>query len=240
MEKIYGVWHCCVAGPSWENILYSQIDLLESSKLIDNTSRLFVHIVFDNRFLQNADKLYKLSFFLRPNVTLLCSLNLHDFEYPALKIVYDLANIGSHHSPSEMQPYSNVHHPFKLYYMHSKGFLSGDFQRRNPAVLWKEYMEYFNIERWEDCVKALDDYDICGVEWRERPKMHFSGNFWWARSKYLQKLPNILDYWSNNKFERLMAEMYIGLSNPKYKDFCNFGKDMYFIPIYRNMYQKEK
>jgi hypothetical protein len=234
--SIYGVWHLCLADTLESTT--SQCIKLEQSGLLDATDTLFVNLVGD------PYGSYKLPFFERwgkkNNILYSRTYNLHDFEYASLKFIYDLSHIGSMHSPINRQPFSNVNHPFKLYYIHSKGaFVKtwvDDVTRYKNVRLWRDYMEHFVIEKWRDCVAALDTYDVCGVEWREKPLPHFSGNFWWATDNYLGKLPNILDYWSANQFERIWAEMYIGQANPKYKDFCNFGKDMYFTPITKEMY----
>ena len=34
----------------------------------------------------------------------------------------------------------------------------------------------------------LDNYDTCGVNLLEDPVMHYSGNFWWAKSDYIKNL----------------------------------------------------
>jgi hypothetical protein len=47
----------------------------------------------------------------------------------------------------------------------------------------------FVVERWQECVAALDHHDVCGVDWQLGPAPHFSGNFWWARPRYLSSLP---------------------------------------------------
>jgi hypothetical protein len=72
--------------------------------------------------------------------------------------------------------------------MHAKGVSRERFQ--NPNVTdWRRLMEHFVVERWHDCLAALDDHDVCGVNWRSEPAPHFSGNFWWARPRYLASLP---------------------------------------------------
>jgi hypothetical protein len=49
-------------------------------------------------------------------------------------------------------------------------------------------MEYFVIQRHEDCLEKLIEHDVCGVNWHQDPSPHFSGNFWWARSSYIVNL----------------------------------------------------
>jgi len=70
-------------------------------------------------------------------------------------------------------------------YLHTKGVATPD----SPCIDdWRRYMTYFLVERWKDCVKALEDHDTVGVDWRTDYSPHYSGNFWWARGDYLAKL----------------------------------------------------
>lgn len=72
-------------------------------------------------------------------------------------------------------------------YIHTKG-------STKPAVEWecvqdwRRCMEYFLLERINDCLHALDVYDTVGILYRDTPKPHYSGNFWWATGNYLQRL----------------------------------------------------
>lgn len=73
-----------------------------------------------------------------------------------------------------------------ILYLHSKGVTHSN----NECIRsWVNYMEYFLIEQWNDCIKILDEYDTCGVNLQDHPGKHYSGNFWWANSAYIKKLP---------------------------------------------------
>lgn len=49
-------------------------------------------------------------------------------------------------------------------------------------------MQYHVIENHSACISSLRMFDVCGVNWKEDPWPHFSGNFWWARSEYVASL----------------------------------------------------
>ena len=53
---------------------------------------------------------------------------------------------------------------------------------------------------------------------------HYSGNFWWANSSYIQKLD--LDYIYNEEkgWTRWKSEFWIGTKNPNFKSYHNSGK----------------
>ena len=54
-------------------------------------------------------------------------------------------------------------------------------------------MEYFNIEKWKDCIHKLhnEGYNTCGVNLQSEPKLHYSGNFWWAKAEYINTLNEV-------------------------------------------------
>lgn len=62
------------------------------------------------------------------------------------------------------------------------------------GVDWRHYLTYWTIERWADAVAKLEEgNELVGVNWTEATWPHMSGNFWWARSNYLRRLPKLQD-----------------------------------------------
>lgn len=135
---------------------------------------------------------------------------------------------------------------FYALYIHQKGVRH---MNTSSVHAWRRYMQYFNIERWRDCVARLDEgYDCVGVDWRDDPWKHFSGNFWWARSSYIKKLPSwrrpkhvgyqrqfghiVYDPYEDYRMEN---ELWIGLSNPKW-----FSMHEANTPHYQVAYPPEK
>lgn len=93
---------------------------------------------------------------------------------------------------------------------------------------WRKYMEYWNIERWQDCVAKLDEgYDTCGASYLNNPPYPFyAGNFFWAKASYLRKCRRLKTPLENNfqpQFEgqphhRFDWECWHGSGNPKAYD----------------------
>jgi hypothetical protein len=92
-------------------------------------------------------------------------------------------------------------------YLHSKGAsnkwnnpqIKPYFPQKKDCIdAWVDFMEYFLIEKYKDCLKFLKTYNTCGCnrsitggsnygfEWSS---WHYSGNFWWAKNKYLSSIP---------------------------------------------------
>lgn len=123
----------------------------------------------------------------------------------------------------------NTNQEFFLLRFHTKGLYQRTFPHWNVAEKWNEYFDYFNLERWEDCVNALNQgYDVAGVNWW--PPSHFSGNIWWAKSSYIKNLPlltaphliNCKKQINASFSNRHDAELWIGLKNPKVKEFHHY------------------
>jgi SAM-dependent methyltransferase len=128
---------------------------------------------------------------------------LTHFEKPALQAI---------------EAYARHHEAFVLY-LHSKGV-------SNPAdatkAKWRRLMMRELIENWEQCVVQLPYYDAIGVNWRDLPPIsHFSGNFWYASTRYLRTLADFAHYYDNPHYQiwdaindkRLGCEFWIGSSH---------------------------
>lgn len=72
---------------------------------------------------------------------------------------------------------------FYALYLHTKGVTKPGHAGVKD---WVEYMLYFAL--LPVCVALLESHDTVGVNLQEAPVLHYSGNFWWARSSYLRSL----------------------------------------------------
>lgn len=100
-------------------------------------------------------------------------------------------------------------------YFHTKGIT----QYSPPTESWRRYMQYFTINQWRHSLALLrEGYDCTGVMWNKDTPLgdwpHFSGNFWWAKTDYI----NTLDHSYLDHPWRYMREFWIG-SNPNVKVF---------------------
>ena len=122
-------------------------------------------------------------------------------------------------------------------------------------------MQYYNLEKWEDCIAKLDEgYDCCGVDWVERHDIkldfvvqHYAGNFWWAKCEYIRKLKHPLHIEEYMDVDAMMRELenyrycfelWMATGNPKqhcfhyrrHHQYDNQGLERYFIYYPREMY----
>jgi hypothetical protein len=100
---------------------------------------------------------------------------------------------------------------------------------------WVDYLCYFNIYKYETCVKLLNDNagDTVGVtllnEINNDP-VHYSGNFWWTKSSYLKRLSACIQiYYNDPEFWlcRTKIGKYVGLWTTK-------------IHLYQNIYEESE
>lgn len=105
-------------------------------------------------------------------------------------------------------------------YAHTKG--AHDVTDWNAT--WRRSMTRRVVGNWRRCIRLLDDgYDAVGCHWLTPEKHHappvyvvpspfYGGNFWWARSSYLRRLPPVAAE------RRHDAEKWIGLGQPRAYD----------------------
>ena len=119
-------------------------------------------------------------------------------------------------------------------YIHTKGIRH--FPGASPATFravnsWRHFLEWGTIDRWRDGIGNLQTVDVVGVNFRDKPWPHFSGNFWWASASYVRSLPapdermlnleRVLDV-DDATLERTNYERWIGIGNPKTFSYYDF------------------
>jgi len=128
---------------------------------------------------------------------------------------------------------------FYVCYIHHKGVSSGLHN-------WRHYMQYWNIEKWKECVSKLDEgYDLCGASFLNNPPHPFyAGNFFWAKASYLRKCKrlkspaenNFQPQFSGQPHHRYDYECWHGSGNPKAYDMHTGPDNRWYWPpeLYRN------
>jgi len=99
---------------------------------------------------------------------------------------------------------------YLVYYFHTKGIKPPNDPLLHIFRSRRQLLNYYTLEKYLINIQLLEDYDAVGCSLHLYPKKHFSGNFWWSKSSYVNTLCDI-----NDKY--LSPEMYI-LSN----DACKY------------------
>lgn len=190
--RIHIFIHICAIN-NWVEVVERKLERMKASGLYDACEAIYFGILGEgdiNSFIERYPKI----------VVLFQDRDLTKYERPTLLHMQAFCFAWNHNEV--------------VLYMHSKGVT-----KTHPPVSfyvqdWAKYMEHFLIDRWRDCITALQDHDICGVNWHLAPAPHFSGNFWWARANYISTLPNQIAT-GTGYLEYIAPETWIGTNRPK-------------------------
>ena len=128
----------------------------------------------------------------------------------------------------------NTDEEYYVLYLHNKGATHINAKIKN-AKYWRQYMLYFCVSRWQDCIKELQNFIAVGVDLsQENNNLWFAGNFWWTKSSYIKKLEN------PSKFinDRMYAEMWLGSKSilNEFKSLHNSNINHYEVEYKENFY----
>jgi len=226
-KNIYGFWHISVMGNKWQEIVQDQYQTLCDSGLLTASKKVYVCVVGGNG-TEDFSHLKNVTILSRnPNlkVSELFTLRfLKKFcKHANLRTIMGASSLFFH---PELLSFADSDDDSYVWYIHTKGASHAGSSKYPNVWDWRKYMEYFIVERWKDCVKALDEgFDVCGVEWSWHdlegnvvnenpsphrmgtvPNAHFCGNFWWSTSHHINRLDDDLVAHGN----RYNAETFIG------------------------------
>lgn len=194
MRRVVGAYHVAMF-PVWHDLVRIQCERIKESGLLDRTSKLLVGVVGASK--EDTSILTDL-LGSKACVRYLGPLSLYEFS--TLQWLYDEIRLDD----------------VACWYAHTKGISAPtDIQ-----TAWRLRMESVVFDQYEKCLDALETHDTCGNTWywgglHDSKNFHYSGNFWWANSSYLQTLPEPLSLRSG-KYGRFEAEFWIG-KNPAVK-----------------------
>lgn len=187
--KIFGVYFiCCIEN--YLEIVTEQLLCLEKG-LLDKTSKL---IIFITKY--DKDECIELD-----NI-----LNSYNDKFILIKTP---DNLYEKYAINNYKKYI-TEKDYYLYYFHTKGLKNKNDPLINIFSSRRKILNYYTLIQYNINITLLEKYDAIGCSLSLYPKKHFSGNFWWSKSSYLQDLEDI-----NENY--LSPEMYI-LSNEN----CNF------------------
>ena len=195
---IQGFWHIMMVN-EYLQIVTEQLRLMKDSGLYESVDKLHLGCIGSAKNLQKVSNIVN-----GDKIIYYHDRNVGAFEFFTLKIL-------KHHADSC---------DFNGFYIHTKAVT---WPKNEGGKYWRDYMNYYNITRWKDCLDHLNrGYETCGVKLlsiRDTPafKMHYSGNFFWFKSSYVKTLTPIKDL---NLTNRLDAEMWICSACPIAATLC--------------------
>jgi hypothetical protein len=215
-----GVVHHTFLTGNWKEILKSQIERLISSGLYDKSD-----IIWFTCNLNGNDENVFTDFLKDYNkIQTECHVN-NGYEYPGIHKVKELGDNNE---------------DMKILYFHAKGvsntYTDYSTKQVNQEKIkniqsWKECLEYFVIDKWEDCIDKLNEYDNVGVTCNSG---WYWGNFWWSQSKHIKKCRPV-DYWGRWSYEDWLNSY---VENQTNYEFFKFTYNPYVTFINEEWYKK--
>jgi hypothetical protein len=207
-------WHVATAGPLWDGIAGDQYHAMLHAGL-DRVAD-FVDVVLVGGQTLPID---------HPRFRLLpAGDDLLVYEFPTL---------------GRLEAYCRKHPEAAVLYMHNKGssMAVNSIESFLPSLAWRHLMEHFVVTRYHECLAALErGFDTCGVNLKPLPRRHYSGNFWWARCRFVNTLPSVT---SLDQTDRFAAEYWLSHAPAWRPKVCfNVTYDMYWRqPASKDLYE---
>ncbi len=184
-DKIFIYLHICILN-NWEEVTKNILTKINESGLINKIENIFL-FVLGNITTDNLEKIKKIQE-LNPKYKIKSFKNeVNTYERLTLNQLLDDCK--------------NKYENCKILYLHSKGITRYKQHCYPNIVDWVEYLLYYNVTKYEECLNALNECDTCSINFRNDKRFlnrtannhryHYSGNFWWANSDYIKTLNNL-------------------------------------------------
>lgn len=220
--KTFCVIHSCTLSSTGTKTLDYIVNVINKTGFIDAVDSIFIiniGIPIDNIYNYNNK--------LKNKYTVInYSDNTSLFEYPSLNKIKQIA----------------VDNPDSyILYLHTKG-ITHTGQALNNVKDWNNMMLYFLVEKYDECFQQLNkEYDTVGCNFFIAANHvnysypdHYSGNFWWSKASYINKL-HLLDEINVSK---VYAKFWLFTSNPKYYCIHKSCVDHYVAPYPMDKYSQ--
>lgn len=182
-------YHLALMGSGVE-IAEEVIDQIIESGLYANIDKMYVSVVGEGKvpFQYHSD--------FRGQIDIIYhNVPVTAYEYPSMQLIKDFSLCND----------------CNLLYLTGLGSTGRTRERENK----RNYINYFLINKWKDCLYWLDNgYNCVGVDFRQDPKRHFTGFQYWTKSSYFRTLPKVKEL-NTEKYppiftDRHQAEFMIG------------------------------
>lgn len=213
-KEMYLFFHICCMG-NYDEVSRELIENIQDSGLYEKCSKIFYTIlgVPNKEFLDWIKSFSKTECVYE-------SANLKEFEFPTLIKLQEFCK----------------HNDAYVMYFHTKGVSNPEDKDK---IKWRKRLAQKTIDEYNICVSFLNKgCDVSGCGWKEHPfnrttavnydlftHSHFSGNFWWSKSSYINQLPDL--EWVKKNYKKIskisnlippdidsyryMCEMWIGM-----------------------------
>lgn len=230
MRKI-GYYHIFLTEnqSTWGSIVLEQYKIMEDSELFDILDELNITCVGKN--FEDFEMFSHLTRLYYHNAKLTFIENTVPSDSDVMIDIDRGTNIVVSENATSRKIYNDAKSSTEDYYalyFHTKGITSTLRHFRNsPQEIdafrtyqyWRHYLNYGVLEKWKDCIKALDDgYDTAGVNYQTFPHFHYSGNFWWSKASHIKMLPDPATYEWWNELKRNSSDPWFRQASNRFSD----------------------
>ena len=205
---------CCVNN--WKDVLHHLYSNIKTSGLHDIVTRIRCNVLCNPESKPSVELFFSELLSSDAKLEILgitCDISL--YEIPTINLLHNHATEAAD--------------DFNVLYLHTKGVT-----RTNTNVDdWVNYMIHFNINQYKTCIEQLADHDTVGVNLFTTHPIHYSGNFWWARSKYLKNLKQCENNHYNSP-EFWLTEDNLGKFSSLWHSNINHYNELYEEHNYKN------
>lgn len=219
-KKTKVVYHCYLVG-DWKEVVSGQLKRLKESGLYEYADNIFVTVNIGDSSKEEFSQFVS--------------------EYSKLEISFNDGNNAEYPGIKKVREVSLLDDSYVLYF-HTKG-VSNTYNDLNSKTYsqekvqniksWKECMEYFVIDKWEECIELLRDNDNVGVTCNNN---WYWGNFWWSQTNHIQKTEPV-GVWGRWDYEAWLNR---GVQNVKNYQWFKFNYNPYLTNISEDWYKIER
>lgn len=214
------VYHAFLVG-NWKELIIEQLSRVVKSGLYDQCDLFCMTVNKQNTPEEELIELLK--------------------DYEKINFEFSESNQAEYLGIRKVREIGNSYDDAKILYFHTKGVSNvwEDYKTKQESQekienikLWRDSLEYFVIDRWEECTHLLDEYDTVGLTcnggW-------YWGNFWWTKSQHVRKTKEV-GIWDRWAYE---AWLNWDVSNPKNYEFYHLGFSPYISKLLPSLYNGE-
>jgi len=223
-NKIIIVYYCFLVN-HWKDLVIEQLNRIKKSGLYDKCDEFWVMVTQLDIPPEEFTELVK--------------------DYEKLKIVFHRNNGSEYPGINKVKEISEIYEDANILYFHTKGVTNIYENPKSESLIiceekiknikgWRECLEYFLIDKWEDSLEKLKDNDCVGVT---NHNGWYWGNFWWSKSSYIKRCIPV-GYWGRWSYEAWLNDYVEG--EKKFFQWYNFKFNPYFTFLEEEWYKDLK
>ena len=166
------VYHCYLIN-NWKEIITRQLARVKNSGLYDAADLFYITAICAKEQEDEFKSLLK--------------------EYNKIQLILASENRYEYEGIKKVKELGDAYDDIKILYFHTKG-VSNQYitfngkehssEKYNNIKEWAECLEYFLIDKWDESIQKLNEFDNVGVTCENG---WYWGNFWWTQSKHIKK-----------------------------------------------------